>query len=314
MNNNGYYFDGETGILNWNGYDYTESDFTLIDENSDQALIDSWGIGSSISVDKDPMAQKSYITKSMMMVLDQGIVFPSAGAPEVYTISSVETYLKFAEAIVKGYRELINSIEKENASLEVTQDDLSQYEAEKAQHQVALGNLDPNDSEYQANLDMLNQYIADCDELIQECTEKIERINLGLKELEERADSEKPENFSSISSIETFLKLAEAVRFPRREDKLFVPLMEEFTEISNFDRVMDKGVVESGNWSSISKLIKQVKAIALQEEDSEDYAGLLLDVLMDRGLVLSQINESEVMVSSIESYLKYYEMNTRSTK
>jgi hypothetical protein len=110
--------------------------------------------------------------------------------------------------------------------------------------------------------------------------------------------------FSIYSSVETYLKFAEAgdVFDDTRDERLFLPSIDKLNFI-NPDRLSDKGVVESGDWSMILNLIKDIEKWAeIEGVDSKQF-GRMFDIVLDRGFIFTQINEDEARISSIETYI-----------
>jgi hypothetical protein len=108
-------------------------------------------------------------------------------------------------------------------------------------------------------------------------------------------------SFDVYSSVETYLRIAEVGFDISRDERLFLPSIDKLNFI-NPDRLSDKGVVESGDWSMILNLIKDIEKWAeIEGVDSKQF-GRLFDIVLDRGFVFTQINETEARISSVETY------------
>ena len=111
--------------------------------------------------------------------------------------------------------------------------------------------------------------------------------------------------FSIYSSVETYLKFAEAgdALDGTRDERLFLPSIDKLSNLVNHDLLSDKGVVESGDWSMILNFIKDIKKWAeIEGVDPKEFQ-YMIDGVLDRGFVFTQINETEARISSVETYI-----------
>ncbi len=155
-------------------------------------------------------------------------------------------------------------------------------------------------------------------------------------------------NIYVISSVETYLKFAEAVGFTQPRDinptccvNLFASVetslkfSESFGNLpenptpscsTNFnscintlknsltpqgvDRFLDKGVVEYGSLSGLSQVCKinEFIDLAINLDPLSGTKEEIIDRILDKGVIVSCYND-EIVISSIETWLKYAEAN-----
>jgi len=127
-----------------------------------------------------------------------------------------------------------------------------------------------------------------------------------------------PDGVYSLASVETFLKLAEAIGIddPGRCCNQFNPSIEEFLEChgqsaETWDRLLDKGIVEWGlieNKSQLPFLFEWINQILLSGGAGSSSAAEIIDRILDKGIVIFCNEETgEIVIASVETYLKYAE-------
>ena len=222
---------GDSGWI-FQGYTYFQSDLILIDETAPQYVkntIQSFSefetaisYGWHYFVSKAPaqtLAEK--YSEAIDRILDKGIVYDISGEISTYAIGSVETYLKYGEA-------------------------------------------------------------------------------LGFQS-----------DYSVFASVENYLKAAEA-HLPIRQNKLFLPSINRLRVLDEVnaevvDRLLDKGVAESGDWSLILRFVRDCKKWADLEGINVTEFSIIIDTILDRGIVFSQFTENSATISSVETYLRLAE-------
>ena len=118
-------------------------------------------------------------------------------------------------------------------------------------------------------------------------------------------------DYSVFASVETYIKAAEA-HLPIRQNKLFLPSINRLRVLDEvnaevIDRLLDKGVAESGDWSLILRFVRDCKNWAdLGGINVTDF-WIIIDIILSRGIVFSQFTENSATISSIETYLKLAE-------
>jgi hypothetical protein len=99
-------------------------------------------------------------------------------------------------------------------------------------------------------------------------------------------------DYNAYSSVETYLKLAEAIGFKNRQISGFTESVEQIFDVyPNMDNLMDKGIVEVGNFSILPLII----ADNLIDE-------VFLQRILDKGIVLSRIS-GNVYISSVDMFI-----------
>jgi hypothetical protein len=108
------------------------------------------------------------------------------------------------------------------------------------------------------------------------------------------------------AGTETYLKFSEAVGEPiTRNRESFMPAITKIVDMSDQDsRLLDKGIVESGNYSLLNRLI--IKLVpSMYDKEKTSYAEAI-DRLLDKGIVFS-ISRIGITISSVETFLKLIE-------
>jgi hypothetical protein len=124
------------------------------------------------------------------------------------------------------------------------------------------------------------------------------------------------EPYNVYASVETYLKILEAIGAPNRVSVDFMPLVEKILDVNtNDDGVLDKGIVESGNYSILRIFLSQ--ANTWSKSSGDNYPELstdLLSISIDKGVVIGKYTQdhdgvlyNEVVIASIETYLKWLE-------
>jgi hypothetical protein len=115
-------------------------------------------------------------------------------------------------------------------------------------------------------------------------------------------------DYSVFASVETYLKAAEA-HLPIRQNKLFLPSINRLRVLDEgMDRVLDKGVAESGDWSLILRFVRDCKKWADLGGINVTEFSIIIDTILDKGIVFSQFTENSATISSVETYLKLAEV------
>jgi hypothetical protein len=111
-------------------------------------------------------------------------------------------------------------------------------------------------------------------------------------------------DYSVFASVETYLKAAEA-HLPIRQNKLFLPSINRLRVLEDevIERLLDKGVAESGDWSLILRFVRDCKKWADLEGINVTEFSIIIDTILDRGIVFSQFTENSATISSVETYL-----------
>jgi hypothetical protein len=114
------------------------------------------------------------------------------------------------------------------------------------------------------------------------------------------------------AGTETYLKFSEAVgEVITRNRESFMPAITKIVDMSDQDsRLLDKGIVESGNYSLLNRLI--IKLVpSMYDTEKTSYAEVI-DRLLDKGIVFI-ISGGVIAISSVESFSKFIEAvgNTR---
>jgi hypothetical protein len=126
-----------------------------------------------------------------------------------------------------------------------------------------------------------------------------------------------PDGVYSLASVETFLKLEEAIEIddPGRCCNEFNPSIEEFLDchgrnVEVWDRLLDKGIVEWGlieDNSQLPFLFEWINQVLISGGGAS--APAILDVFLDKGVVIFCNEETEeIVIASVETYLKYAEL------
>ena len=112
-------------------------------------------------------------------------------------------------------------------------------------------------------------------------------------------------DYSVFASVETYLKAAEA-HLPIRQNKLFLPSINRLRVLEDevIERLLDKGVAESGDWSLILRFVRDCKKWADLEGINVTELSIIIDPILDKGIVFSQFTENSATISSVETYLK----------
>jgi hypothetical protein len=224
--------DADGGGWIFRGYTYFESDLILIDETAPQYVknnivqpldfetVISYGWHYIVSKAPAQTLAEKY-SEAIDRILDKGIVYDISGEISTYAIGSVETYLKYGEA-------------------------------------------------------------------------------LGFQS-----------DYSVFASVETYIKAPEA-HLPIRQNKLFLPSINRLRVLDEVnaevvDRLLDKGVAESGDWSLILRFVRDCKKWAdLGGINVTDFS-IIIDRILDKGIVFSQFTENSATISGVETYLKLAE-------
>jgi hypothetical protein len=112
--------------------------------------------------------------------------------------------------------------------------------------------------------------------------------------------------YSCYTSVESYLKAQESAGPAERDSELFLPSVEKLLDLSTIDeRITDKGIVESGDWSIILNLIKEMTTWAeTQGVDINVVIDAAIERILDKGIAFSQIDTNTAIIASIETYLK----------
>jgi hypothetical protein len=105
------------------------------------------------------------------------------------------------------------------------------------------------------------------------------------------------DTYSLYASVETSLKAISAVGAPTRQNNYFNSSVTKILNVfPDDDRLLDKGIVEAGNFSVLNLLLKEGFASNAEA----------MDRILDKGIVLSKVNGT-VNIAGVETYLKYAE-------
>ena len=126
------------------------------------------------------------------------------------------------------------------------------------------------------------------------------------------------EPYNVYASVETYLKVLEGSnQSPNRNSETFIPIVERILDVNtNDDVVLDKGIVETGNFSLLRMFINQanVWSVGSNMTYPELSTALLNGPGLDKGVVIGKYTKdiegvlyNEVVIASVETYLKWLE-------
>ena len=116
------------------------------------------------------------------------------------------------------------------------------------------------------------------------------------------------------ASVETYLKYAEAVSgqdgpLPPCCETNYAECFAKLASLGAIERILDKGLIESNPPGSISwlcALYEQLVTLTEDELDGSTYAEII-DRLLDKGLVSHCYDDCNIIIASVETYLKFAE-------